>query len=360
MRREEGGPLEQRCLNFVYQPLLEADGAVSGIFVHGVDVTELVRTTGALREADRRKDEFLAMLAHELRNPLAPIRNAAADPAPAGPDDAALVDRPRGMIDRQVAHLARLVDDLLDVSRIARGKILLRRSAWTWPSWSATPSRTTGALLEAGAWRCVDAARRAGLGGRATRRGWRRCSTTCSTTPASSPTPAGRVAVDWRRPSGDTAVVARAGHRDRHRPGHAAAPVRGVQPRPTGPWTGARAGSGLGLALVKGLVDLHGGEVGPTAPGWDRARVHRPAAARRGAVKRRRHTIPPHGAPGHPRRRRFRRLRGDVGGAAAAPAGALFFPGSREGSLRRMIEARGRRVSRAAAEGDRSRRRSPG
>ena len=79
-----------------------------------------------LQEADRRKDDFLAMLAHELRNPLAPIRNAAQVLKLAGPHRPELM-QVRDIIERQVAHLARLVDDLLDVSRISRGKILLRR-----------------------------------------------------------------------------------------------------------------------------------------------------------------------------------------------------------------------------------------
>jgi PAS domain S-box-containing protein len=81
----------------------------------------------ALREADRHKDEFLSMLSHELRNPLAPIRNAVhvlrlAEP---GSEPA---DRARAVIERQAEHMARLVDDLLDVTRIARGKVQLRRS----------------------------------------------------------------------------------------------------------------------------------------------------------------------------------------------------------------------------------------
>jgi signal transduction histidine kinase/CheY-like chemotaxis protein len=91
------------------------------------DVTELKRAFEALREADRRKDEYLAMLSHELRNPLAPIRSAVfllerADPASEG------ARRAREVIARQVGHLARMVDDLLDVSRLARGRIELRRS----------------------------------------------------------------------------------------------------------------------------------------------------------------------------------------------------------------------------------------
>lgn len=87
---------------------------------------DLHRRADELAEAGRRKDEFLAMLAHELRNPLAPVLNGlqimkvpAIDPQ--------VVERARGMIERQVFHLTRLVDDLLDVSRIARGIVQVRR-----------------------------------------------------------------------------------------------------------------------------------------------------------------------------------------------------------------------------------------
>jgi len=80
----------------------------------------------ALREADRRKDEFLAMLSHELRNPLAPIRNAVEVLGLSSKGDSNL-DFCRNVLDRQVAQLTRLVDDLLDVSRITRGKLEIRK-----------------------------------------------------------------------------------------------------------------------------------------------------------------------------------------------------------------------------------------
>jgi PAS domain S-box-containing protein len=89
---------------------------------------ESARLYGELREADRLKDEFLAMLSHELRNPLTPIRNALyvmRQPHV----DAAVQGRVRDMAERQVQHMARLLDDLLDVSRISRGKIDLRTEA---------------------------------------------------------------------------------------------------------------------------------------------------------------------------------------------------------------------------------------
>jgi signal transduction histidine kinase len=86
----------------------------------------LEATTAALQEADRRKDEFLAMLAHELRNPLAPIRTAVQLLRLTKPTEEGWV-RARDIIDRQVEHLVCLIDDLLDVSRITRGMITLQR-----------------------------------------------------------------------------------------------------------------------------------------------------------------------------------------------------------------------------------------
>jgi signal transduction histidine kinase/ActR/RegA family two-component response regulator len=87
---------------------------------------ERVRAEDALRLADRRKDEFLAMLAHELRNPLAPI-SAAAQLLNLGPPDNARVERTSAIIARQVAHMTGLIDDLLDVSRVTRGLVVLAR-----------------------------------------------------------------------------------------------------------------------------------------------------------------------------------------------------------------------------------------
>jgi PAS domain S-box-containing protein len=91
-----------------------------------LDVTEQKRIEAALAETSRRKDEFMAMLAHELRNPLAPLRNALQILSVRGTDPAAL-ERVRAIMDRQVTHLGRLVDDLLDVSRLTIGKVQLRR-----------------------------------------------------------------------------------------------------------------------------------------------------------------------------------------------------------------------------------------
>ena len=107
-------------------PLKNEAGLIEGWVGMNIDVSELHAADDALRDADRRKDEFLAVLGHELRNPLAPLttgiellRTATTKPE--------IVQPVQAMMQRQLAHLARLVDDLLDLSRISRGQVDLRR-----------------------------------------------------------------------------------------------------------------------------------------------------------------------------------------------------------------------------------------
>ena len=108
-----------------YFPVPLPDGK-RGYGVMGVEITDLKKAEAALREADRRKDEFIGMLSHELRNPLAPIRNSVYILERADPESEQAA-RARTVIRRQTEHLTRLVDDLLDVNRIARGRVELRR-----------------------------------------------------------------------------------------------------------------------------------------------------------------------------------------------------------------------------------------
>lgn len=107
-------------------PLRDAEGAVTGCVSAFMDVTELKEFAERLRSADRQKDEFLATLGHELRNPLAPIRNAL-EIFKRADNDAELLERARATIERQLAQLVRLIDDLLDISRITRNRLELRK-----------------------------------------------------------------------------------------------------------------------------------------------------------------------------------------------------------------------------------------
>jgi PAS domain S-box-containing protein len=127
MVRDYPGQLRTSCGTIIdveaSASIVEIDGEEVLIAVVR-DVTEKKRAAEALREADRRKDEFLAMLAHELRNPIAPI-SAAAELLKMAPLDRERVLQMGQMIGRQVAHMSGLVDDLLDVSRVTRGLITL-------------------------------------------------------------------------------------------------------------------------------------------------------------------------------------------------------------------------------------------
>ena len=122
----------ERVVDFALHPIRDETGRV--VFLHptGVDITEVKRAQQEreqllekLRDADHRKDEFLAMLAHELRNPLAAIGNAVAFAVRVEHGDH--LTWAINIITRQLKHLTRLIDDLLDISRISRGKIELRR-----------------------------------------------------------------------------------------------------------------------------------------------------------------------------------------------------------------------------------------
>ena len=107
-------------------PIRNEEGRILRWFGTNTDITEERELQQALLDADRRKDEFLATLAHELRNPLAPIRNGLELMRLAVGDDDA-VEHARNMMDRQLGQMVRLVDDLMDVSRISRGKLELKR-----------------------------------------------------------------------------------------------------------------------------------------------------------------------------------------------------------------------------------------
>jgi PAS domain S-box-containing protein len=111
-------------------PIRDESGKAAGWAGINLDISRIKQTEEALREADRRKDEFLATLAHELRNPLAPIRHAARLLGVAGLDEAQ-GKAARDIIARQVTRMALLLDDLLEVSRITRGRVELRKEPIT-------------------------------------------------------------------------------------------------------------------------------------------------------------------------------------------------------------------------------------
>ena len=123
----------QRIVDFAMYPIRNGVGQVVFLHPNGIDITEqrnaeseLRRLNIELREHDRRKDEFLATLAHELRNPLAPVRNSL-ELMKRVKGNAALIEHSRAMIERQISQMVRLVDDLLDMSRITLNKLDIKR-----------------------------------------------------------------------------------------------------------------------------------------------------------------------------------------------------------------------------------------
>ncbi|MEO7419271.1 MAG: ATP-binding protein, partial [Thermoanaerobaculia bacterium] len=237
------------------------------------DVTErklaeqaLRESAERLREADRRKDEFLAMLAHELRNPLAPIRNSVEVLRRIGPAEPRLL-RVGEMIDRQVAHMAHLVDDLLDVSRVSRGKILLRAERLDLTPLVAAVVDDLRNLLETSGleleqelppepvWLTGDPTRLSQVVGNLLQNAHKFTN------------PGGRVRVRLvaDRESGQAVLSV-------EDTGIGMAPdilARLFEPfsQADGSLDRSRGGLGLGLALVKGLVEMHGGDVRAASPG---------------------------------------------------------------------------------------------
>jgi PAS domain S-box-containing protein len=135
-------------------PLFDAEGRVRGGVGAFIDISERKRAEienarlyAEARLADRRKDEFLAMLAHELRNPLAPIRNSVQVMRLRGLDDPQM-RWAHDVIDRQLRQMTRLVDDLLDVSRISRGKVELRKEMVSLTEVVSRAIETTRPLLD--------------------------------------------------------------------------------------------------------------------------------------------------------------------------------------------------------------------
>jgi PAS domain S-box-containing protein len=135
-------------------PVLDEDGSVREWVGTCTDVHERIHAEQELRDANRRKDEFLATLAHELRNPLSPVRSGLDVLRHADSDPVARA-RVVDMMERQVSHMVRLVDDLLEVSRITRGKIELRKEVVDMAAVVRSALETAGPAIETGRHRLV-------------------------------------------------------------------------------------------------------------------------------------------------------------------------------------------------------------
>jgi PAS domain S-box-containing protein len=239
-------------------PQTGPDGGFAGYIGSAVDITDRKEMEEALKEADRRREDYLAMLAHELRNPLAPLRNGLHVLA-RRPDDPNLVTQVRAMMGRQVENMARIVDDLLDVSRVARGKVVLRKARVDLADVARTCAEDRRAVAEGTGLQLVFAAPNGPVwvDGDETRLSQVLDNLIHN---AVKFTPKGGSVTVTATAEGQSAVVR---VRDT---GLGIDP--NVLPRLFEVFTQAdrsldrsRGGLGLGLALARGLVDLHGGTV---------------------------------------------------------------------------------------------------
>jgi PAS domain S-box-containing protein len=145
-RRKDGMLLD---ISLSVSPILAGDGKVIGASKIARDITERKRTEAALRDDERRKEEFLAMVSHELRNPLAPIRNAVTLLQQVD-DDAEIRRQAIAILDRQIEHMTRLVEELLDLSRIGGGAIEVRKQEVDLAAIVQTALEISRPLVEAG------------------------------------------------------------------------------------------------------------------------------------------------------------------------------------------------------------------
>jgi PAS domain S-box-containing protein len=243
-------------------PLRDPGGAPRGAIGAFVDVTRLKQAEAAMLDADRRKDEFLALLSHELRNPLAPIVTAAQLIKLRGEAHAS---HELEVILRQSQHLARLVDDLLDVSRVARGKVSLARKPTELSTIVAKAVEATAPLLEERGHRLTVSVAPAGLPIEADEVRLTQVVNNLLSNAARYTPPGGSVAVSGAREGDEIVLRVRdngMGIEPSLLPSLFDMFVQGTR----GP-DRAEGGLGLGLSLVRTLTELHGGSVNALSDG---------------------------------------------------------------------------------------------
>ena len=245
-------------LSLTISPIHDSSGRVIGASKIARDITEQKRTAEALREADRRKDEFLALLAHELRNPLAPLRNGLEILRLAGADSRA-ADRARTMMERQLGHMVRLVDDLLDVSRISRNKLELRRSPVLLSEVVSSALETVRPVIEASGHELITALPAEPIFLNADLTRLAQVFSNLLTNSAEYTDRGGRIELAAERRSGELAISVR--DTGIGIPADALPHVFEMFSQVDRSIERSTSGLGIGLALVKGLVEMHGGTV---------------------------------------------------------------------------------------------------
>jgi PAS domain S-box-containing protein len=257
-------------VEYLSTAVLEQDRVV-GAVISFLDITERKRAEGErerllsqIAEADQRKDEFLATLAHELRNPLAPVANAFAliRRAAGAPE---LIEQALGIGERQVGQLARLVDDLLDVSRISRGKITLRKARVSLHGVVQSALETARPRIEAaGHWLTVELPEEP-VCLKADRTRLAQALSNLLINAAKFTEPGGHIRLRAHCEGEEVAIAVQ--DNGIGIPAEQLHKVFGLFAQIEQPSGRRRGGLGIGLALVKSLVELHGGQVEAASPG---------------------------------------------------------------------------------------------
>ena len=255
---------ERHYFNFTYAPLHDEAGAICGIFCVGFDVTQTHRMTETLRQADRRKDEFIATLAHELRNPLAPIRNALQIARSPGASE---TQRrwSHDVIDRQVRNMALLLEDLLDVSRITRGTLQLRSAPVELAGIVETAIETARPLVDSRRHRLLVSLPREPVRILADPLRLAQAVANLLTNAAKYSEPDGEIRLDACVEGGELRITV-ADNGIGLEP-HMLTRIFDMFAQGTSARDRVDGGLGIGLGLVKGLVGLHGGIVDAASDG---------------------------------------------------------------------------------------------
>jgi signal transduction histidine kinase len=262
-----------------------------GVVSYFRDISQQVRVRTALETADRQKDEFLAMLAHELRNPLAPIRTAS-ELLKRTPQSDERANSAVDIVKRQVNHLTRLVDDLLDISRITRARIELKREQVVLADIVAQALETVEPLLREKRHHVSTTADFAPVYVNADSARLVQCVANLLTNAIKYTDPGGHLALEWRA-DGDDALI-RVSDDGTGIPPELLPQIFDLFVQSKRTLDRAQGGLGIGLSVVKRLVEMHGGTVSASSPGVGRGAtftIRLPRVAKSDLVSREQETI---------------------------------------------------------------------
>jgi PAS domain S-box-containing protein len=253
----------RRVYDYIFAPVFGASGEVEAVAGTARDTTDRKEMEVALREQDRKKDDFIALLAHELRNPLAPIRNGLQ--VIGMTQDESVRQRSQAIMRRQLAHMVRLIDDLLDVSRISRNKMELRRARVSLADIVSSAVETAQpAIDEAGHELLVTLPTRPVLLDADLTR-LAQVFSNLLTNSAKYTGPGGKISLSAER--GENMVSVTVSDSGIGIPQESLPTIFDMFSQVDRSIERSTGGLGIGLALVKGLVEMHGGKVSAFSEG---------------------------------------------------------------------------------------------